>query len=99
MIFFFRSRVLLREELLALHSANKLGIGLHLNLTEGAPLCAASDVPTLVGKDGLFIGKLALLDSPLPFSEADIEREARAQFERLTGEHQFFHEQQLVFQS
>ena len=32
----------------------KLGVGLHLALADGAPVLPASEVPALVGSDGLF---------------------------------------------
>ena len=59
-------------------------IGLHFNLTEGAPLCTAH-VPTLVGADGRLRGKAALWRA----SEAgevdaeDVARELRAQLARF----------------
>ena len=60
-----------------------LGLGLHLNLTEGAPVSPPADLPSLVGPDGRFrpfpgqlrriAGGGARLD--------ELERELRAQFE------------------
>ncbi len=40
-----------------------LGIGLHLNLTEGAPLSPSSAVPSLVDKHGQMLGKFGLRDA------------------------------------
>jgi predicted glycoside hydrolase/deacetylase ChbG (UPF0249 family) len=46
----------------ALASANPLlGVGLHFNLTEGRPICAPSQVPSLVDGDGLFLGRASFL--------------------------------------
>lgn len=51
-----------------------LGVGVHLTLTGGRPLCP--DVPTLTGPDGRFLRMPALKASA---AAADLERELRAQ--------------------
>jgi len=51
-----------------------LGVGVHLTLTGGRPLCP--DVPTLTGPDGRFLRMPALMASASP---AELERELRAQ--------------------
>lgn len=60
-------------------------VGLHLNLSEGAPLAPGHG--RLVGPDGCFLGKAEarrlLLAAPDPALAAEIGREARAQLARL----------------
>lgn len=54
-------------------------IGLHLQLTQGAPICSPDQVPSLVLSDGRFPSR-----RPLPsVRAADISREWRAQMARL----------------
>src|SRR5262245_50980457 len=67
-------------------TAGSLGVGVHLNLTEGAPVSAPSGIPSLVNTRGLFthtveqlcwhslVGSLSLLE---------VERELRAQIEKV----------------
>ncbi len=62
-----------------------LGVGLHFNLTLGAPLSSISDVPSLVGRQGQFhrrpvAEKLAMAGR---FKPAEIEIELLAQFRRF----------------
>ena len=64
-----------------------LGIGCHVVLVDGVPLCASRDVPTLIGTDGVHLHRslssfvrMALLGR---LDDADIEREATAQISRL----------------
>ena len=73
-------------EALALARANPaLGPGLHLNLTEGAPVTPPGRVPALVDRQGLFhpiviqLRRIANGRTPL----AEVERELRAQFELI----------------
>ncbi|RMG21159.1 MAG: ChbG/HpnK family deacetylase [Deltaproteobacteria bacterium] len=62
-----------------------LGVGLHLNLTEGRPVAGADRVPTLVDGDGSFLGyktlTLRLLSGRV--SKDELRREIGAQIERL----------------
>ncbi|MFQ5897405.1 MAG: carbohydrate deacetylase [Candidatus Methylomirabilia bacterium] len=63
--------------LLAQLKASRLGVGLHVNLTLGAPLSRPSTVPSLVGSEGKFIrdaGQVAARSRP-----DEIETELRAQ--------------------
>ncbi len=64
-----------------------LGVGLHLNLTGGAPVLPPAEVPSLVDRRGRFL--------PFPAQLrrigggrarlAEVERELRAQFEQMLG--------------
>lgn len=60
-----------------------MGLGLHLNLSEGAPV--ADDVKSLVGPDGYFLGKEGARRAATEgkFDPAEIARETAAQIERL----------------
>ena len=62
-----------------------LGVGLHLNLTTGAPVARASEVPSLVDGAGRFLPLARLLRRALAggVRPADVRREADAQFARL----------------
>lgn len=66
-----------------LAEAPKLSIGLHLNLSEGKPL--ARRHRTLVGPDGLFLGKEGVRKALRKgaIDPAEIKRETEAQAERL----------------
>lgn len=69
----------------AVAAAPRLGVGLHVNLTEGRPL---SPAPSLIGPDGQFLSAAEWLRAPERFRPEDIERELGAQsdrFERLAG--------------
>ena len=55
-------------------------IGLHFNLTEGAPLTAC---PSLTTKDGLFRGKEGYWSTHLEISANEVEAELRAQIARF----------------
>jgi predicted glycoside hydrolase/deacetylase ChbG (UPF0249 family) len=72
-------------ELTKIHTS-RMGIGLHITLTEGRPVLPAHDVPRLVTRDGTFRHLIRfLVSSPNP---EDIHREITAQFRRfveLTG--------------
>ncbi|MHB9112201.1 MAG: carbohydrate deacetylase [Thermoleophilia bacterium] len=62
-----------------------LGVGLHLNLTSGAPMMPRESVPSLVGSDGAFPGLMAALWR-LTSGRArthELEDEITAQIERL----------------
>lgn len=66
--------------------APTLGIGVHLNLTQGAPICDPATVPSLVNKDGKFFSHpAALLRRHLAgrLQSVDVERELAAQIEKV----------------
>ncbi|MBN1284785.1 MAG: ChbG/HpnK family deacetylase [Anaerolineae bacterium] len=69
----------------ALAHAPSLGVGLHLNLTTGAPLCKRDHVASLVDAGGDFhhISRWAAVYDR--FSAGDFERELRAQVERFVA--------------
>jgi chitin disaccharide deacetylase len=67
-----------------------LGVGLHLVLADGAPVLAPTEVPVLVGADGLFDPNMVRAGFRFYFSPAarrQLAAEIRAQFEafRATG--------------
>jgi predicted glycoside hydrolase/deacetylase ChbG (UPF0249 family) len=63
----------------------KLGIGLHFNLTWGAPLSNPEDIPALVSSSGMFLDRsrlsLRLLAGRVPADQ--IHKEFTAQFDRI----------------
>src|SRR5215475_9262550 len=62
--------------------APQLGIGVHLNLTEGIPVSPAFDIPSLVDTRGrlhLTPGRLWAAILKRKVSLSDVEREVRAQ--------------------
>jgi chitin disaccharide deacetylase len=63
----------------------EVSLGVHLNLTTGVPVAGASAVPTLVGADGGFLPLAVLTRRTLAgrVRRADVERELRAQVDRL----------------
>lgn len=63
----------------------KLSVGLHFNLTTGAPVAPASDVPSLVDGAGRLLPLARLLRRALAggVRPEDVRREADAQFARL----------------
>ncbi|HXI13526.1 MAG TPA: ChbG/HpnK family deacetylase [Thermoanaerobaculia bacterium] len=72
----------------ALKRLSVLGIdvGVHLTLVEERPLCARSDVPSLLGADGRFLPsyrELAVRYLSGRIAIADVERELRAQIEKV----------------
>lgn len=56
-----------------------LGVGIHLNLTEGRPLCPPASVPSLTGGDGIFRGRDAAQSGV--FLPEHVEMELQAQVE------------------
>lgn len=62
---------------------NDLPVGLHLNLSEGSPICSARDIPSLVNHDAFFLGRDATIKAldERRFAREHIEREIRAQLE------------------
>ncbi len=66
--------------------APKLGVGVHLNLTDGRPICDPSAVPSLVNEGGRFFGGLAVLARRILLGRvrfAEVERELGAQIEKV----------------
>ena len=66
--------------------APRLGVGIHLNLTEGKPVAPASSVPSLINGSGVFARKPAALWRAMltgRVSEAEVERELHAQIEKV----------------
>jgi predicted glycoside hydrolase/deacetylase ChbG (UPF0249 family) len=74
-----------REALRLAREYPTLGVGWHVNLTEGGPVLPPGEVPTLVDRRGLFRPIGALLPRLLAgkVRMADVERELRAQLELL----------------
>jgi hypothetical protein len=69
--------------LIAALKGTRLGVGLHLNLTLGAPVTSASRVPSLVSAEGQLVRdarEVARRAKP-----EEIERELRAQVEAFAG--------------
>lgn len=65
-------------------SAPKLGLGLHFNLSFGAPVSAPEEVPSLVTEDGTFVSDYPqLMEKMAHFDPAEVERELNAQFLRF----------------
>ena len=64
---------------------DKLSVGLHFNLTTGAPVAPAADVRSLVDGAGRFLPLASLLQRALGggVRSEDVRREAEAQFARL----------------
>jgi len=58
---------------------SKLGIGLHLNLTQGRSILPAVDVSSLMSYDGFFMKPEQLLANPQKIHPAQVEKEWRAQ--------------------
>ena len=66
--------------------APRLGVGVHLNLTEGKPVAPAASIPSLMNGQGFFARKPARLWRAMisgRVSAADIEKELRAQIEKV----------------
>jgi hypothetical protein len=58
---------------------SKLGVGLHLNITQGRPILPAVDVTSLVSLDGYFKKPEQLFAHPDKIHPAQVEKEWRAQ--------------------
>lgn len=75
------------EAVAALRRRESLDVAIHLNLTDGAPVCIPSAVPSLVGRDGRFRGGRHYgVAARIAFgrvSPADVAREWRAQMEKV----------------
>ena len=66
--------------------APKLGVGVHLNLSDGRPVCDPSAVPSLVNQGGRFFGGPAVLARRILLGRvrfAEVERELGAQIEKV----------------
>jgi hopanoid biosynthesis associated protein HpnK len=66
--------------------APRLGIGIHWNLTEGKPVAPGSSIPSLTNGEGFFARAPGGLSRAIflgRVSMADIERELRAQIEKI----------------
>jgi hopanoid biosynthesis associated protein HpnK len=74
------------DEAVALARQNpKLGVGVHLNIVRGRPLSLPEDIPGLLGPDGRFPAKPALILRKIAtrrIAPGEIERELRAQIEK-----------------
>jgi len=69
---------------LAQSTAPKLGVGLHLTLSFGAPVSAPDRVPSLVFGDGQFAQDYQQLMEKLPiYTDEDLETEMQAQFDHF----------------
>jgi predicted glycoside hydrolase/deacetylase ChbG (UPF0249 family) len=68
-----------------LKEAPMLGLGLHLNLTSGQPVCPVNEVPSLVDADGRFHAPKTWGAAMVGFDSAEVERELRAQFARFVA--------------
>ena len=69
-------------------AAPDLGVGVHLNLTQGRPVCAASQVPSIVNHDGSFFpspGILARRIMTRKVDPRDVEKELRSQIEKVAS--------------
>ncbi len=69
-------------------SVPDLGIGVHLNLTQGRPVCPASQVPTIVNSEGFFYpspGVLARRILSRKIRPREIENELRSQIEKIAS--------------
>lgn len=63
-----------------------LGTGVHLNLLRGKPLLSPTSIPTLMGRNGYFVGNISVFVKRLflrEFNLLEIEKELRAQIERV----------------
>jgi hopanoid biosynthesis associated protein HpnK len=69
-------------------AAPALGVGVHLNLTQGQPVCPASHVPSIVTSEGSFHprpGILAWRILSRKITLIDIENELRSQIEKISS--------------
>ena len=65
-----------------------LGIGVHLNLTQGRPVCPASQVPTLVNSEGFFYPSPGVLAGRIlnrKIHPGEVENELRTQIEKIAS--------------
>jgi chitin disaccharide deacetylase len=65
-----------------------LGVGVHLNLTQGFSVSTANQIPNLVNQDGLFIRNAGRLAQALFLGQvrkSEVEQELSAQIEKVLG--------------
>ena len=65
-----------------------LGVGVHLNLTQGRPICKASQVPSIVTPEGLFYPSPGILARRILSRKVDlrhIENELRNQIQKIVS--------------
>lgn len=67
----------------AQQEAPELALGLHLNLTNGSPVCAVDQIPSLVDENGLFYRIEHLSEVALQFDADELYQELAAQIERF----------------
>jgi len=68
--------------------APALGVGVHLNLTQGRPICSPSQVPSIITSDGSFYptpGILAWRILTRRVMPGDVENELRSQIEKIVS--------------
>jgi len=76
----------LHEDLLTALRASRLGVGLHLNLTLGAPISPLEEVPSLVDAEGKLVRDARAVAARVKPEEAALEMRAQlAMFIRLIG--------------
>lgn len=68
---------------IALNETPNLGLGVHLVLTMGKPICAPESVPSLVDENGNFFKYTPLLERLASLNMEDVKREWRAQIGRF----------------
>ncbi|HVB28661.1 MAG TPA: ChbG/HpnK family deacetylase, partial [Terriglobia bacterium] len=72
----------------AASGAPALGVGVHLNLTQGRPVCPAAQVPSIVTSEGSFYpgpGILAWRILTRKVTPRDVEGELRSQIEKVAS--------------
>ncbi len=65
-----------------------LGVGVHLNLTQGRPICTASQVPTIVTSEGSFYPSPGILAQRILARKVElghIENELRSQIQKIAS--------------
>jgi len=69
----------------AVRDAENVKIGLHLNLTEGEPICAKEEIPSLLKEDGCFRGAVGLRKAAKMGNlvEDELRKEIVAQIEQF----------------
>lgn len=73
------------RSLSALSHTPELGVGIHLNLTQGRPLCPPSSVPSLTAADGVFLGPVAARSGVFRPEDVEMEMEAQTEAFLATG--------------
>ena len=69
-------------------TAPALGVGVHLNLTQGRPVCPASHIPSIVASGGTFYPSPGILARRILMGQVklrDIENELRSQIEKIAS--------------